>query len=105
MTTKLLAATASVALLLATTACGGSTRPSAGEISATLQKGVAARGGTTVKLTEKQADCAAKVFMRSSLSDKTLRAIADGDKDVKPSKKDAAALTKVTPELAKCGTG
>lgn len=97
---KKLGATLAVALLLATSACGGG-RPSEDELSKAMQKGVKT-DDQTVKLTEKQADCAAKIFVKSDISDDALRAIAERDEKYKESKKDRAALTKVSPDLAKC---
>ncbi len=72
---KKLGATVAVALLLATSACGAG-RPSAEELSTSMQKGVKTNG-RTVKLTKDQADCAAKIFVKSDLSDEALQAIAD----------------------------
>ncbi len=97
---KKLGATVAVALLLATSACGGS-RPSADELSKAMQKGVKT-DKQTVKLTKKQADCAAKIFVKSDISDDALKAIAERDDKYKESKKDRDALTKVSPDLAKC---
>ena len=97
---KKLGATVAVALLLATSACGGG-RPSEDELSKSMQKGVKT-DKQTVKLTKKQADCAAKIFVKSDISDDALRAIADRDEKYKESKKDREALSKVTPDLAKC---
>ena len=72
---KKLGATVAVALLLATSACGGG-RPSEDELSTSMQKGVKTND-QTVKLTKEQADCAAKIFVKSDLSDEALQAIAD----------------------------
>lgn len=101
---KKLGAALAVALLLATSACGGGGRPSEDDVSKAFQKGVngTETDGTKIKLTKKQADCAAKVFVKSKVSDKALKAIVDGDKKFKESKKDDAALQKVLPELQKC---
>jgi hypothetical protein len=103
---KNLGAALAAAVLLATAACGGgggaaSSRPSEDEISKALQKGVNSTAGAQ-KLTKKQADCAAKVFEKSKISDKALKAIVSGDKKFKESKADDAALKKVLPELQKC---
>lgn len=108
--TKKLGASVAVALLLATSSCGGAgggdDRPSANELSKAFQKGVkgSETNGQELKLTKKQADCAAKVFEKSKISDKALRAIIDGDKKFKESKKDDAALQKVVPDLQKCAS-
>lgn len=102
--TRTAGSAAAVALLLLTGACGGGGRPAAADISKTLQKGVSSSSGSTVKLTETQADCAAKVFLSSSLSDEALRAIADGEKAYKSTAEDNKALSSVRPQLAKCST-
>jgi serine/threonine-protein kinase RIO1 len=104
--TKKLGASVAVALLLATSACGGGGRPSEGELSTAFQKGVkgSETSGQQLKLTKKQADCAAKIFEKSKISDEALRAIVDGDKKFKESKKDDAALKKVVPDLMKCAS-
>ena len=71
---KKLGATVAVALLLATSACGAG-RPSAdGAVDGDAEKGVKTNG-QTVKLTKKQADCAAKIFVKSDLSDEALQAL------------------------------
>jgi hypothetical protein len=96
---KKLGVPVSVALLLLTSACGG--RPSESDVSKGLQGGFSS-GGQNVKLTSQQADCAAKIFVKSKISDATLKAIADEKKDYKPSKKDAAIATKLSKRLAGC---
>ena len=77
---KKLGATVAVALLLATSACGGG-RPSEAELSTAMQKGVKT-SDQTVKLTKEQADCAAKVFVKSDVSDEALEAIGRARRDV-----------------------
>ena len=99
---KRLGATVAVALLLATSACGAG-RPSEEELSTAMQKGVKTND-QTVKLTKKQADCAAKIFVKSGLSDEALQAIADSDETYKATKKDDAALKKITDDLGACAT-
>ena len=99
---KKLGASLAVALLLATSACGGG-RPSADELSTAMQKGVKT-DNRTVKLPKNQADCAARIFVKSDLSDEALQAIADRDETFKESKKDAAALQKITDDLGACAT-
>lgn len=96
---KKLGVTVAVALLLLTSACGG--RPSEADVSKGLQGGFRS-GGHTLKLPKAQADCAAKVFVKSGISDKTLKAIADRTNDYKPSKKDAAIAEKISNDLAAC---
>ena len=97
---KKLGATLAVALLLATSACGGG-RPSEAELSTAMQKGVKTND-QTVKLTKEQADCAAKVFVKSDVSDEALEAIAERDETYKESKKDAAAFEKIKTDLGEC---
>ena len=97
---KRLGATVAVALLLATSACGAG-RPSEEELSTAMQKGVKTND-QTVKLTKEQADCAAKIFVKSGLSDDALQAIADRDETYKESKKDAAAFEKIKTDLGEC---
>jgi hypothetical protein len=104
---KKLGASVAVALLLATSACGGAggvKRPSESDLSQAFQKGVkgSQTNGQELKLTKKQADCAAKVFEKSKISDKALNAIVTGDKNFKETKADDAALKKAVPELTKC---
>ena len=110
---KMLGASVAVALLLATSACGGggkgdsgsgSSRPSASELSKVFTKGAANANGQKVKLTKAQADCAAKVFVKSKVSDQALEALVKGNKKYKESKKDDAALQKVLPQLQKCAS-
>jgi hypothetical protein len=100
---KKLGATVAVALLLATSACGGG-RPSADELSTSMQTKGVTTNGRTVKLTKDQADCAAKIFVNSDLSDEALQAIADSDETYKASKQDDAALKKITDDLGACAT-
>lgn len=83
--------------------CGGGARPGELEMSQAFQKGVAGgRSGAQVKLTAKQADCAAKIFWSSAISREALRAIISGDKTFKESKADDVALRKVIPAMQKC---
>ena len=77
---KKLGATVAVALLLATSACGGG-RPSEEELSTAMQKGVKTND-RTVKLTKEQADCAAKIFVKSDLSDEALAGDRRARRDV-----------------------
>jgi hypothetical protein len=97
---KKLGATVAVALLLATSACGAG-RPSEEELSTAMQKGVKT-DDQTVKLTKEQADCAAKIFVKSELSDEALQAITERDQTYKESKSDAAALEKIEDDLGAC---
>jgi hypothetical protein len=97
---KKLGGTVAVVLLLATSACGAG-RPSEGELSTAMQKGVKT-DEQTVKLTKEQADCAAKIFVKSDLSDEALQAIVERDQEYKESKKDTAALKKISDDLGAC---
>ena len=82
------AAGAVVTLLLGLSACGGGdSRPTAKEISAALQSDDA-----VIPVPEAAADCVAKVFHDSDLSNETLQAMVDQDKDYKGSKDDEKAL-------------
>lgn len=100
---KSLGAAFLVAALLATSACGGG-RPSQDDVSKALQKGVVSSKSKTDKLTlkKKQADCTAKVFVKSKLSDETLQKLVD-DHVYTRSKKNDAVVTKLSAELKKCG--
>ena len=100
---KKLGATVAVALLLATSACGDE-RPTADELSTSMQEKGVTTNGRTVKLTKDQADCAAKIFVKSGLSDEALQAIVDSDETYKASKQDDAALRKITDDLGACAT-
>ena len=54
-------------------------------------------------MSDKIANCVAKAFHDSDLSDDALQAIADSDEDYKPSKDDAKALTTVSSDsVTKC---
>lgn len=83
-----------------TTACGAgsdnkaaaSDRPSATQISKSL---ATPAGAQTQALTQKQADCAAKLLTKSNLTDKALKALVAQSKTYKPSAADTKALTSV----------
>ncbi len=101
---KTLTAAMIVATLAMTSACGGGgdDRPTKAEI----KKAITSKDsvfGTTIP--ESAADCVAGVLEDSKLSDKTLNAIAKGDKDYKGSDADKKALTGLTSEFGKCVTG
>lgn len=96
MKKALTAATIVITLALAS-ACGGSDRPSQADVSKAIQK-------TDSSFTKKGADCAAKVLVDSDISDKGLKAIADDDKNFKPSAADKKVQTKVSPAIEKCLT-
>lgn len=94
---KILSSTVVVMALAVTSACGGGDdRPSADEISKGLTKG--SKGA----ITEKQADCAAKIIADSDLSDKSVQALADGDAKYKPTKDDTAKQAKLAKKLTGC---
>lgn len=96
----------STSMTLALAACGGgSGRPSADDISGSLQHGKAADTiGASGKLTSAVADCMGKVLHDSKLSDKTLNALVDGDDDYKGSKDDTSELSALTPKMGECVT-
>ena len=98
---KKLGAAVAVALLLVTSACGGG-RPSEEELSTAMQKGFKTNDDQTVKLAKEQADCAAKVLVKSDMSDEALQSIAERDETYKESKKDAAAREAIKDDLAAC---
>lgn len=85
-------ALACTTLVLGVSACGGgSDRPSQEEIAASFTGDDA-----LVPVPEAAADCVAKVFYESDLSDKTLRALVDQDKDYKGSDADEKVMTSLT---------
>ena len=82
-----------------TAACGSSSaksavsdRPTAAQISKSLSTKSAAQ---TQALTKPQADCAAKLLTKSTLSTKALKALVAKSKTYKPSTVDTKALTTV----------
>lgn len=99
---KTLSAAIAAAALTLTAACGGGggDRPTADEISKALTSEKSALGTAVPK---KAADCIAKVFEESKLSDKTLRALIKGDKDYKNAD-DTKVLGEMTEEIGKCAT-
>lgn len=89
-----------IALALAfTTACGGgSDRPTQGDVSKSL---TSKSSVLPTALPKKQADCVAKVLVKSSLSDKTLTALVTQDKKYKGTKKDNKTLATLGPKISK----
>lgn len=86
--------------LTLTAACGGGgDRPSTSELSKTLSSKDNAIG---TALPKKQADCFADLLVKSDVSDKALRALADGDKNFKGTKDDQTALKDVTSKASSC---
>jgi uncharacterized lipoprotein YehR (DUF1307 family) len=98
---KTLTAVAVVAALSLSACGGGGDRPSKDELSKALSK---KDNGLGTTLTKKQADCVAGAIVDSKLSDKALKALADGDEDFKPTKEDTKAQKAVTEDLTKCLT-
>ncbi|MCW2785625.1 MAG: hypothetical protein JWP74_2142 [Marmoricola sp.] len=96
------------AVLLTTSACGGGggggSRPSADEVSKSLQSGKANAllGGSSSQITDTIADCLAKAIVGSKLSDGAVKALVDGDKNYKANSADTAALTSVSAGLTSC---
>lgn len=96
---KSLTAVAIVAALSLSACGGGDDRPSKEDLSKTLSDKKNGAG-----LTKKQADCVAEAMLDSKISEKGLKAIAEGDKDFKPSAADKKAQTAVTEDITKCVT-
>ena len=93
-----------ISVLLVTSACGGGSRPSQGELSKALQKGATSKvlGGSGITVSKKAADCIAKLLVDSKVSNRALQAIVDGSKTYRPSKADTVAATQVAPKIVKC---
>lgn len=96
MTKRFLSGAAAAALVLTfATGCGGDGgRPSVDDISEGIQNNEIL--GSNVD--EKLADCMAKAFHDSDLSDEALQAIVDGDEDYDASDEDTEALNSVSTE-------
>ena len=102
MTRKLGLAVAATVVLLA--GCGGGGgRPSVDEISQVLQDG-GDIGGEDFSFPEDQADCVAKAFHESDLSDDALNAMVEKDNDYEPSDTDTKALTGIQSDVMTCVT-
>ena len=95
MTRKLGIALAITVVALAGCGGDGGGRPSVDDISKVLTDGVEF-GGEDVEVPEEQADCIAKVFHDSDLSDDALNAIVEKDDDYDASDKDEEALVSLT---------
>ena len=106
MSRKLGAVLAAAAMVLS--ACGGGGgggRPSVEELSTAFQEGSEV-GGEEFSMTEDQADCAAKAFHDSELSDEALTALVEMEEDYDASEKDTKALESVSSEdMTKCILG
>ncbi|AWB92862.1 hypothetical protein [Aeromicrobium chenweiae] len=89
-----------VAALALTSACGGGDdRPSKAEVKKSITSKDSVFG---TSIPESAADCVSGVLVDSKLSDKTLNAIVEGDKDYKGPKKDQKALMDLTSKFSKC---
>lgn len=96
--------------LAATAACGGSSggggggRPSASDISKSLDggKGSFILGSAASSLNKSAVDCIAKAIEDSKLSDSAIRALVKGDKGYKGSSSDTKALSGLTTDIGKC---
>lgn len=89
---------------LSLSACGGGDgdgRPTKAEVKKSLTSKDSVFG-TTVP--SEAADCVAGILVDSDLSDKTLNAMVEGDKDYEGSDDDKKALTSLTTEFGKCVT-
>lgn len=94
-----LIASAFLVLTLAT-ACGGGGRPSVDELSDALQSDDNVLG---TGLEKDQADCVAKAFHESDVSDDTLRALVDNDEDYEGDESDRDAFNDISTEsVAEC---
>ena len=93
-----------VGVLLATAACGGSSRPSKDDLSQALRKGGenSILGASSGNVPKSAADCLAKVLVGSRISDRALQAIVDGNKNYKPTTRDATAAGAVRSEIVEC---
>jgi hypothetical protein len=99
---KTLTAAFVVAALSLTSACGGGgDRPSKTEVKEAITSKDSVFG---TSIPEKAADCIAGALVDSDVSDKTLQAIVDADKDYKGSDKDKDALNGLQSDLTKCAT-
>jgi hypothetical protein len=100
---KTLTAVFAVAALSLTTACGGGgdDRPTQAELKKAITSKDSVFGAS---IPEKTADCIAAALEKSDVSDKTLNAIVEGDKDYKGSDDDKDAITDIQSDLTKCAT-
>ena len=93
-----------VSILIATSGCGGTSRPSADAISKALRQGDSVGGAASSRLSKKAADCVGKVFVDSKLSDGSLQAIIAADKKYKPSSADTATIRGLQSKIVACIT-
>lgn len=96
MPKRIVTAVAAATLIL--TAGCGSSRPSADDLSKSIQK--QSKG----QVTKKQADCMGEVMNKSKISDEGLRAIVKQDKKFKASKKDESAMKSATGDIMQCAS-
>ncbi|MBM9462832.1 hypothetical protein JL108_05175 [Aeromicrobium sp. YIM 150415] len=94
--TKTAAAVSTAVLVGSLAACGGSDRPSQQEIADSLSSGDSALG---TAVPEEAADCFAKVFHESDLSDDALQSLIEGDEDFEASDEDKEAAEDVQTDL------
>ena len=100
---KTLTALFAVAALSLTSACGGGgdDRPTQAELKKAITSEDSVFGSSIPK---SAADCIAGALEKSDISNKTLNAIVESDKDYKGSKDDEEALTSLQSDLTKCAT-
>lgn len=91
-------------VLVGTTACGAGGRPSQDELADVFKEGTEDVAGMG-RITEESAECMARAFHDSEVSDETLRAIVEKDEDYEPSADDEKALEKTVPEMLRCVPG
>lgn len=105
MTRKLGVALAATIVLLAGCGGGGGGRPSVDELSNVFVDG-GEFAGEDFNFPKEQADCIAKLFHESDLSDEALNAIVEKDEDFEPSDKDeeVAAGFATNEDFAACVT-
>jgi hypothetical protein len=100
---KTFSAAVIVAALALTSACGGGgdDRPSKDEVKTAITKKDGPFGGAIPK---ESVDCVVDALVDSDLSDKTLNALVENDKDYKSPKSDEKALTGIQEDITKCAT-
>jgi len=101
MKKSLTAALLVTALSLSACGGGGDDRPSKAEVKKSLTSKDSIFGSA---IPAEAADCVAGILVDSDLSDKTLNALVEGDKDYKGSSSDTKALSSLTTKFADCTT-
>ncbi|PUA79835.1 hypothetical protein [Nocardioides currus] len=105
MTRKLGLAVAATVVLLAGCGGDGGGRPSVDELTDVLTEG-GEIGGEDFSLPKDQAECVAKAFHDSDLSDEALNAMVEKDEDYEPSDADTKALSDLGSEdMVACMSG